>query len=104
MWRKNNVGKKSKVTVYLDAAAVQRLDRAATRSGIARGEIIERALYRLDDEVLELGPVGAERKARYLRARGHTIEAIAMALNYKGYLTSSGKPWSYSSVQRMLAD
>ena len=97
------MGEKTKVTVYLDMEVAQRLDRAARQSGIPRGELIERALHRFSQELLEQGPVGAERKARYLRARGLTIAAIAVVLNDKGYLTSFRKPWSYSAVQRMLA-
>ena len=95
---------KTKVTVYLDKQVALRLSKTARRSGITRGELIERALHRFqNDEVLDLGPVGAEHKAQYLRARGPTIFAIAVWLNDKGYRTSRGKEWTYFTVQRMLA-
>ena len=97
------MGEKTKVIVYLDRKVAQRLDQAARQSGIPRSELVERACDGFKHEVLEHGPVGAERQARYLRNRGLTIAAIAVVLNDKGYLTSFGKPWTYSTVQRMLA-
>ena len=44
---------KTKVTVYLEKQVAVRLSKTARRSGITRGELIERALHRLaNDEVL----------------------------------------------------